>query len=208
MADPIALALLLAYLGLFAFGTRRAARLSGGRVWLFGQARGRDRLAALGFRLGFGLAVLGTLAVLLIPALQPVLTLWRPGGLAVPGLILGLAGATLALAAQHRMGASWRVGVAWGQEGALVTCGLFRLSRNPTFLGQALLLGGVLLAVPTAPAASGLILFLIAARMQIRQEERVMAAAHGAAWRAWAARVPRWIGPASLQALWPPRRDT
>lgn len=185
------------YLALFGLGTLRL-RTAGQRVWLFPGAKGADRLAALGFRAGFTLAVLGPLLWRAVPALHKADPLWRdlpPTGLgAVLAALLAWAGAGLALVAQSGMGASWRVGVAQGAAGQLVTGGLFSLSRNPTFLGQVLLLLGLALALPALPTLIGLLLVLAAANLQIRSEERLMLAAHGAAYAAYQRRVPRWIG--------------
>ena len=77
---------------------------------------------------------------------------------------------------------------------ALVTDGLYRFSRNPMYLGQALLLAGWamwmgnlagLLAVPAFVAWVD--------RLQIAPEERALEAAFGDAFRDWASRVRRWI---------------
>lgn len=86
------------------------------------------------------------------------------------------------------------VGVKTGETGALVRGGLFRLSRNPTFLGQGLLLIGVALAVPSIPAVLGAGLFFWSARTQIRSEEAALLAANGVEYQRFLESVPRWIG--------------
>ena len=192
-----ALAVLMLYLVLFFWGSTRAARAAGRPVWLFGTATGRDRLAAHGFRAAFGLAGAGPLLWLTIPPLHKLDPLWTEGRF----LVLGLAGAALAtlgalvaLAAQRAMGASWRVGVREGETGALVKGGLFRVSRNPTFLGQLLLLTGVALAIPSLPTFAGALLFLWSAQTQIRSEETALSNAHGEDYDRFLRHVPRWIG--------------
>ena len=50
-----ALALLFGYLALFFWGSALAAKAAGRPVWLFARATGRDRLAAIGFRVAFAL---------------------------------------------------------------------------------------------------------------------------------------------------------
>lgn len=193
----IALAALFLWLAFFLLGTTQTAARTGRRVWLFGTARGLDRLAALGFRAAFVLAVTGPLLWLAIPALHKADPLWaedRASLLAVIGAALACLGAALALFAQWNMGASWRVGVQAEETGALVDDGLFRVSRNPTFLGQAMLLIGVALAVPSLPTAVAPLLFLWAAQVQIRSEEAALLATHGQAYAGYMARTPRWIG--------------
>lgn len=77
---------------------------------------------------------------------------------------------------------------------ALVTGGIYRVTRNPMYvaltlllLGWAAVLGGVwLLAGP-------LVFVLWIDRLQIAPEERVLRAKFGAAYAAYAARVRRWL---------------
>lgn len=192
-----ALVVLGTYLALFFRGGRRAAKAAGRRIWLFDRAQGRDVWAARGFRAAFALALLGPLLWLALPVLHKADPLWTDGAWLLPGLagVAGAAfGAVLALAAQRGMGASWRVGVKAGETGVLVQGGLFRLSRNPTFLGQLLLLAGVALAIPALPTALAVGLFFTAASLQIRSEEAALAAANGPDYDAYRRAVPRWIG--------------
>ncbi|MCK5503107.1 MAG: isoprenylcysteine carboxylmethyltransferase family protein, partial [Tritonibacter mobilis] len=51
-------------------GSRLASKAAGRSVWLFGAARGRDRIAALGFRASFALALLGPVIWALMPDLS------------------------------------------------------------------------------------------------------------------------------------------
>ncbi|WP_046863422.1 methyltransferase family protein [Microvirga massiliensis] len=64
------------------------------------------------------------------------------------GHFLVALGSAIALMSQYHMGASWRVGAAPGELGPLVDTGPFALSRNPAFLGQAILLLGLALVFP------------------------------------------------------------
>ena len=100
----------------------------------------------------------------------------------------------VAFAAQMSMGASWRVGVVPGATGALVTGGLYRYSRNPTFVGQFALLAGVALAVSSLPTVVAPLVFLWSAVTQVRTEETALRAALGADYDRYTAAVPRWIG--------------
>ena len=174
-----------------------AAQAAGRPVWLFARATGRDRLAAIGFRAAFGLAFFGPLLWLAVPAFHKVDPLWTEGGAVILGLtgvfVAGL-GAMVAFAAQMSMGSSWRVGVVGGETGDLVSGGLYRFSRNPTFVGQVALLAGVALAVPSVPTLFAPILFFWSARTQVRSEEAALRTAIGPDYDRYAASVPRWIG--------------
>lgn len=77
---------------------------------------------------------------------------------------------------------------------ALVTTGVFGLTRNPMYLGMAFLLiaWGIYLSVPWTWAAPALFVLFIT-RFQILPEERVMAAKFGPVYTSYRARVRRWI---------------
>lgn len=192
-----ALAFLLAYLALFYWGTFRATNAAGRTVWLIGQASGHDRLAALGYRAAFSMALFGPLIWMYLPLLQRLDPLWTEGSFPVLGT-LGLTfagtGALIAMVAQLTMGASWRVGVKEGATGDLVSGGIFKFSRNPTFVGQFLLLVGVALAIPSLPTAVAPLLFIRLASSQVRSEETALRAAIGTEYEVYMASVPRWIG--------------
>ena len=104
-----ALALLFGYLALFFWGSALAAQAAGRPVWLFARATGRDRLAAMGFRMAFALAFFGPLLWLAVPGFHKVDLLWTEGRAVVLGLVgvfvAGL-GAMVAFAAQMSMGSS------------------------------------------------------------------------------------------------------
>ena len=195
-------ALLTSYLVAFLWFGRRAARAAGRNIWLFGTATGRDRLAAAGFHAAFALAVIGSFFG---AAFSPVPLFGQSGAglltstLAITGLALALAGGALALAAQVTMGASWRVGVKSGASGPLVQIGLFRLSRNPTFLGQFMLLTGIVATSPSFATIGAAGLFWLSARAQIASEERFLQRELGEPYREYLRTVPRWIGRAQGQ---------
>lgn len=192
-----ALALLFGYLALFFWGSAVAAQAAGQPVWLFARATGRDRLAAMGFRTAFVLAFFGPLLWMVWPMLHKVDPLWTEGktaALGIIGIFIAGLGAMVAFAAQMSMGTSWRVGVVSGTTGDLVSGGLYRFSRNPTFVGQCMLLVGVGLAVPSTPTLLAPLLFLWSATTQVRSEEAALRASLGEAYDRYAASVPRWIG--------------
>jgi protein-S-isoprenylcysteine O-methyltransferase Ste14 len=133
-----------------------------------------------------------------LPALQPPAWMdpvlldvawarWAGAGL------LGL-GLLLFAAALASFGLSWRVGIDDREPGALVTGGVFALSRNPIFvfmdlytLGTFLLTGRLLFLLITLLAWGAL-------HWQILQEERFLLGLHGEPYRRYLDRVPRYLG--------------
>ena len=77
---------------------------------------------------------------------------------------------------------------------ALVTTGVFNRSRNPIYLGDALVLGGLILFWKAWPSLVlvPLFMWLITDRF-IRPEEERLRARFGASFETWASRVRRWI---------------
>lgn len=77
---------------------------------------------------------------------------------------------------------------------ALVTTGLYRVSRNPMYVGQALALAGfaVWMGHPAGIAAVAAFVAYIT-RFQIMPEERVLAAKFPQEFAVWRASVRRWL---------------
>jgi len=76
----------------------------------------------------------------------------------------------------------------------LVTEGPFALSRNPLYLGMVLALAGLaILLGSTTPFILVVLFAVIVDRRYIVHEEAALEAAFGDAWRAYGARVRRWI---------------
>jgi protein-S-isoprenylcysteine O-methyltransferase Ste14 len=112
-------------------------------------------------------------------------------GLGGAGVALGLGLMGLAVREMARA----RTTVVPGRDpSALVTGGVFRLSRNPIYLGDLLVLAGVSLAWQSWV---GLVLVpvlgRILARRFIEDEEARLRAGFGAEAEAWMARVRRWL---------------
>lgn len=170
---------------------------AGRSVWLFGKGQEKQTLPALLFRLAFAGAVLWSLwlAAFGNPVKgDPLAAVLRGPWFDVLGHLLVIIGAGVALLSQRFMGSSWRIGAAEGEQGAIVDRGPFAISRNPVFVGQALLFIGLFIVLPSLIQAALTLALLIAIRLQIAIEERVLAASLGAPYLAYKARVRRWLG--------------
>src|SRR5207249_9375380 len=103
-------------------------------------------------------------------------------------------GTCLMFAAQLDMGASWRVGLEHERAGALVTRGLYRYSRNPIYLFMFVAFAGFAFLLPTWPLLVMLAAGVVGWRIWvIHVEEPHLLAIYGDAYRAYAARVGRFL---------------
>lgn len=111
------------------------------------------------------------------------------------GAAVVAAGLTLDLAAMAVMARARTNILPHRAADRLVTAGPFAATRNPIYVGNTVLTAGLALAL-----AEGWLLVAAAAaavavdRLAVRREEAHLAARFGPAWRAYAARVPRWLG--------------
>jgi protein-S-isoprenylcysteine O-methyltransferase Ste14 len=81
-----------------------------------------------------------------------------------------------------------------GNTSTLVTDGVYRITRNPMYLGMALLLAAWAVYLSTILPAAGPVLFVLYMnRFQIAPEERAMREKFGAACEAYAGQVRRWL---------------
>jgi protein-S-isoprenylcysteine O-methyltransferase Ste14 len=95
--------------------------------------------------------------------------------------------------AQTQMQKSWRIGIDEEVKTELVYRGLFKVSRNPIFLGMCVMLLGLFLILPNAVTlliwGAGNMLI----QVQVRLEEEFLARTHGSSYLAYQKQVRRWI---------------
>ena len=104
-------------------------------------------------------------------------------------------GALLMGAAEVQMSLARTTVIPRRSPSALVTSGLFSLSRNPIYLGDGLILTGAILWLDAVLALPLLFSFvwLIQTRF-IRDEETRLTEAFGPEFDLWAAHTRRWVG--------------
>jgi protein-S-isoprenylcysteine O-methyltransferase Ste14 len=143
---------------------------------------------------GLLVAVVAVVTAPILLVAGTVEALADPGALGWAGLGLAVTGIAGTFAAQLGMGASWRIGVDGGERTALVTAGAFGWVRNPIFTAMIATAVGVTAMAPTALGAAGCVLIVAALEAQVRLvEEPHLRAAHGAAYRAYARSVGRFV---------------
>ncbi len=109
------------------------------------------------------------------------------------GLFLLVASLVWTAIAQMQMGASWRIGIDKKNRTELVEKGLFKVSRNPIFLGMRLALVGFFLTIPNAVTLLTLGLGDVLMQVQVRLEEEHLRNLHGAKYAEFCRNVRRWI---------------
>jgi protein-S-isoprenylcysteine O-methyltransferase Ste14 len=137
-----------------------------------------------------GMLLLGLLADRLLgislPLSQPV-RFAALGMLAVLGLAIGLP-------AQTRFSRAGTDVKPWKTTSSIVREGAFRFTRNPMYLGMALLYLGLALGLASVSALVLLPLLLLVIQTQvIAREERYLEAKFGEEYRSYKAAVRRWI---------------
>lgn len=140
---------------------------------------------------------LWTLAMVLLAGLAGWLLPWRVLGAAGPvaGLVLALAGIALMAVAVTQMARARTTVIPRRAPSALVTEGVFAFSRNPIYLGDALVIAGACLGFHAAYALPLVWVFMkVIERRFIAGEEARLIEGFGAEYGLWAGRVGRWFG--------------
>lgn len=109
------------------------------------------------------------------------------------GFILGIIGLVLCRIAQVTIGKSWRVGIDEQSKSALVTNGIYKYIRNPTYTGLYFLCAGVWLINPTVVYSYWILLFYVMMEFQVRCEEEYLETMYGNEYLNYCKRTKRYI---------------
>lgn len=141
------------------------------------------------------LFIMGAIYTFYPPGIKYLLPLWYLDlyWLKISGMCLLFITLIWISIAQYQMGVSWRIGIDHQHKTALVTSGVFSLSRNPIFLGMICSLLGIFLVIPNTVTFTVLISGMITVSIQVRLEEFYLTGWHGADYKAYCARVRRWL---------------
>ena len=138
--------------------------------------------------------------IVVLNAANPEATSWLGPIAALQGNFTNIAGWMLLavslcwlLIAQVNMGNSWRIGIDAKNTTALVSTGLFQLSRNPIFLAMRMNFLGLLLVLPNGVTLALLIAAEILMQVQVRLEEAHLLSLHGEAYARYTGQVRRWL---------------
>ena len=130
------------------------------------------------------------LAARFLPTLAvPAMPRWLAVALAIAGFLVAAAG----IAAFRRAGTTTNP-MTPDAASQIVTGGIYRITRNPMYLGLALVLAAWALELGNLGAlalVAGFVLYMT--RFQVIPEERALAARFGPAYDAYRSRVRRWL---------------
>ena len=116
-----------------------------------------------------------------------------PAGSRAIGITLLFGGVVFLVASQLNLGASWRIGIEEGARPGLVTTGIYAFCRNPIYLAMLITIAGYAVLIPTPLSIVMLVGAFIGIRRQIFAEEDYLIRTYGDAYRAYAARVGRFL---------------
>jgi protein-S-isoprenylcysteine O-methyltransferase Ste14 len=148
----------------------------------------------------FRLALLACLLVVTLFAFSPntyqfllPIPYLTNNALAILGQVLLLIALAWVLIAQNHMQKSWRIGIDEDVKTELVKNGLFKISRNPIFLGMRIMVLGLFLILPNAVTLVILIAGELLIQTQVRLEEEFLTRTHGQSYLIYQKQVRRWI---------------
>jgi protein-S-isoprenylcysteine O-methyltransferase Ste14 len=116
----------------------------------------------------------------------------------LPRLLLGgilvLVGLALVLSAGYRFHIAGTPAPPWKPVTAFVTNGIYRYTRNPMYLGMAIVYAGLAVCADSVIALVALVAVIVIIRYQvIGREERYMEAKFGEEYRMFKRQVRRWL---------------
>lgn len=148
------------------------------------------------YKLTFALLVLVVLVYALSPAayvyLAPIRWLEHPS-LQWIGVAFVIFSWVWTIIAQAQMGEAWRIGIDTEHRTPLVQKGLFRISRNPIYIGGVITLSGLFLIIPNALTLLTLIVGLVVIGVLVRFEEEHVGRMYPREYTEYRKRVRRWL---------------
>ena len=110
------------------------------------------------------------------------------------GFVTGLSGDAVFLSAVLCMKDSWRAGIPGKDKTKIVTEGVYKFSRNPTFLGFDLMYIGVFLMYANVLTGFFTVFAVLMLHLQILQEEKYMLSEFGEEYADYKKHVCRYLG--------------
>lgn len=130
-------------------------------------------------------------SIILFPRLTTATTL--PIALQWVGLSLTAVGITFFIIAMLTMADNWRAGIPHRDRTAFVSHGIYRISRNPAFIGFDLMYLGILIAFPNPIHLIFAAFPIVMLHLQIKQEEAYCQQTFGNEYTDYCTKVRRYL---------------
>lgn len=117
-----------------------------------------------------------------------------PQPLVISGLILGIIGDLIFIIAVITMKDSWRAGIAEHDTTDIITNGIYKISRNPAFLGFDCVYIGFVLMFFNIPLLLFSLFAITMLHLQILQEEQFLPKVFGNSYFQYKNKVNRYVG--------------
>ena len=141
----------------------------------------------------FAVIPIEIISVILYPKMTLILALKSFPVLQWTGLAIAAIGVAFFIVAMLTMADSWRAGIPDSDKTVFVQKGIYRISRNPAFVGFDLMYIGLLLAFPNIIHLLFAIFPIVMLHLQIRQEEVFLRNTFGAEYEEYCRKVRRYI---------------
>lgn len=109
------------------------------------------------------------------------------------GIIIGMCGVGIFIIAMTTMRDNWRAGIPAEDKTSIVTHGIYKISRNPAFLGFDLVYLGIFLAFPNVIHLMFLLFALGMLHIQILEEEKFLIKVFGVEYQKYKAKTGRYF---------------
>ena len=109
-------------------------------------------------------------------------------------MILGFVGYVVFALAVITMKDNWRAGIAENDKTEMVTAGIYRFSRNPSFLGFDLVYLGIMLMFFNWVLLLFSVFAAVMLHLQILQEEKYLPQVFGESYLTYCSKVCRYLG--------------
>ena len=116
-----------------------------------------------------------------------------PVGICLAGVAFAVAGTVFFLMAMGEMKENWRAGIDEGQHSSLVSGGVYRISRNPAFVGLDLFYIGFCILFCNGFMLLFAVLGIFTLHLQIKEEEKYMEKRHGDKYKEYQRKTRRYL---------------
>ena len=141
----------------------------------------------------FAVIPIEIISIIMYPKMTLILALKSFPVLQWTGLAIAAIGVAFFIVAMLTMADSWRAGIPDSDKTAFVHMGIYRISRNPAFVGFDLMYIGLLMAFPNIIHLLFAVFPVVMLHLQIRQEEDFLRKTFGTYYEEYCKKVRRYI---------------